>query len=433
MSREVGAGSRAGAARLSEEGIKESRPKPGGILRKDASADGREEARPPRGHARRASVNGDLLVSDADIRPHEITEWNAAPPPFLRGSVLGLYKLKQQAVRAVAMAIEGPGGLRAKHGFQDGHTGAARCAVEGLVADLCGAGGPLPTFDEAGEGAFGPALDVGRLQRGDSGCTLPCQWSPAHLLLPVRTADRDASAVGDLHERIFENYNIWAVKMGARPGQQQDAAADAAAPTGSSPPRCVYSLRHDPDGPAIIKARKAARRQAATEQTAALSRTYGVIGGASHVRSSSSSSSSYSAQSAPALQQPPGPQPPMQSATAAASSSAAGTGIVSSASPTPGGGADASGGATAAGSSRPPSASPASQSVAAGPDAPPAADALHTATPTKRLGADAVAVSVPVHVPVSALPGSDTTTRLTDLALWYCIRAEAANLRFMPE
>jgi len=246
-----------------------------------------------------------------------------------------------------------------------------------------------------------------------------------------------SSAVGDLHERVFENYNIWATKMGAHPGQQQDVSAAATTPDGACAPRCVYSVRHDPDGPAITKARKAARRQAATEHAAALARTYGVIGGASHVRSSSSSSSSssFSAQSAPALQQQPAaPQPPARSATAAAGSSAAGTGIASSSSsPLPAGGADASGAATVAGTNRPASASPASQNAAAAPDAPPPADASHTVTPTKRLGADTIAVPVPVHVLVSSMAGSDTTTRLTDLALWYCIRAEAANLRFMPE
>jgi hypothetical protein len=32
-----------------------------------------------------------------------------------------------------------------------------------------------------------------------------------------------------------------------------------------------------------------------------------------------------------------------------------------------------------------------------------------------------------------AVPGSDVATRLHDLMLWYAIRAETANLRFMPE
>ena len=89
-----------------------------------------------------------------------------APPSFLRGPVLHLHALKQQLRERVDAVLEGPEGIRARYGVQCGPLGAARCAGDGLVADLLGGAGTV--------------------------------WD--------RTID---DVVAELHEKAFENYNRW--------------------------------------------------------------------------------------------------------------------------------------------------------------------------------------------------------------------------------
>ena len=150
---------------------------------------------PPRTapHHRRTSTYGRLLRG-ADLGvPNAFAASLGPPPPYLRGTVRRWAMLKSVLARRVLAVVEGAGAvalgavaahapddlaaigaaasdgcwppaasedawgtlaapaaaLRDVFGFQPGPLGAARAAVEGLVADLAGCGGVVPTPDEA--------------------------------------------------------------------------------------------------------------------------------------------------------------------------------------------------------------------------------------------------------------------------------------------
>ena len=150
---------------------------------------------PTVGHSRRLSTVSRANIDDA-IAPPSLSAFEAAAhlpvgsdaatagdeeaagaaagaPPFLRGHVLRLWMLKRRCFDAVTRSIERDGGVRDEFGFQRGNEGAARCAVETLVADLSGAGGPeVPSLDDA---------------------------------------------VARLHSDAFENFGLWAAMVGAKP------------------------------------------------------------------------------------------------------------------------------------------------------------------------------------------------------------------------
>jgi hypothetical protein len=145
----------------------------GGQPRTGGSSEGR-----PRHGVRLSTVNGDALVSDY-MPPADYVVSSSPPPPFLRGPVLNLYNLKQNLLARVSAIVEGDGGLVSHFGFQGGPKGAARAAVDGLVADLIGAPGAV------------------------------YYASPEE-------------AVAELHEKAFENFNRWA-RMVRRRGDRRSS------------------------------------------------------------------------------------------------------------------------------------------------------------------------------------------------------------------
>jgi hypothetical protein len=266
------------------------------------------------GHRSRhsAMLKSRTLVDD-DVPPNELDDAAAQAPPFLRGTVLRQYLLKQEIVARVQALIEGvdgTGGILQKFGFQAGERGGARCAVEGLVADIVGRPGSVVSAD---------------------------------------------AAIVELHEKIFENYNHWARFVQGTP---------------------VYSVRYDDTLPP------------------------GAVAAA------------WAPSSVPAGAEGEGGRSPLPD------SSSAGTGRAGS------GGAGSTG--------RPAASSVEGDAAAEGMDSTGGSGAVAAAAAAEaavRTGETAVAVSGRD----AGAPGSDPFTRLVDLGLWYCIRAEAANLRFMPE
>ena len=120
-------------------------------------------------HSRRLSYLSRQQLGDATLPP-ALAGSNA--PSFLRGTVLREFALKASLSALVTSAMEGPGGVSERYGFQGGPGGGARVAVGVLIADLVGGGG-----------------------------------SPA---------ESTEAAIAALHEAYFENYNNWALTVGAR-------------------------------------------------------------------------------------------------------------------------------------------------------------------------------------------------------------------------
>ena len=106
-----------------------------------------------RKHVRRSTVNGESLITDA-CEPSGLESCANTAPPFLRGTLLDQYNLKREAFMGARQLIEDRDGIAAKYGFQRGETGSARCAVEGLVADITGGGGVVTGLEDAGEYCF---------------------------------------------------------------------------------------------------------------------------------------------------------------------------------------------------------------------------------------------------------------------------------------
>jgi hypothetical protein len=125
-------------------------------------------------HSRRLSYLSRQQLSDATLPPAlSLASTGDKPPPsFLRGTVLREFALKASLFSLIFDAMEGPGGIRERYGFQGGVSGGARVAIDVLLADLVGGGG-----------------------------------SPA---------DTSDAAIAALHEAYFENYNNWALTVGAR-------------------------------------------------------------------------------------------------------------------------------------------------------------------------------------------------------------------------
>lgn len=157
----------------------------------------------PPSHHRRSSTYVRLLQAAGKGADNDFAKCLGPPPPYLRGNVRRWYVLKAVLARRVLAIVQGaasvpptsmqdpedlasvgaeadaypsvatdayegivPGvALRDAYGFQPGPLGAASTAAQGLVADLCGCGGAVPTPDDA---------------------------------------------IALLHEEAFENYNRWA-------------------------------------------------------------------------------------------------------------------------------------------------------------------------------------------------------------------------------
>lgn len=377
------------------------------------------------------------------------------PPPYLRGPVVRLWILKQQLLSRVTTII-GVGniqpeshasagkhgkstpvpvapppllsGLISQYGFQGGDKGAARSAADALVSDLTGGAGAV--------------------------------WLSG-----------PEEAVAELHERVFENFNRWARMTGAT---------------------AVYSVLDDPDKDAILashhaayEARQSAMRERLRPQVpapqppphpASAPGTAAVKGKktpvapspqpqpqqqeqqpAHHTTSGSSSAAHSQAASSPqadAAAATPGKRSPP-------GKPGAGTGEAgdSAAASTEGHGGSGEGGTDdgahhaglgmtfhlpglfhhhspdhetiAADASAP--ANGEQQRAGAGDDF--VEDKVRGYTDAAAARAVQLGARPPVEVELrgSTQPGSDVLTRITDLCLWYCIRAEAANLRFMPE
>jgi hypothetical protein len=279
------------------------------------AAGDRSPDNPPPHHTRRSTVNGDDLVSAA-VEPNLLAASLDPAPEYLQGTPLQLYQLKQLLLPRVQGLVFGEGGLRQRFGFQDGEQGGAAAAVEGLVADLTGGGGPVPSPE---------------------------------------------TAIEELHEKVFENYNHWAGMLGAASGAKP-----------------VYSLASDPDRDAILASR-AAHAEALAQQRKRKRQGRADVNSKAHA----------------------------EEADATATSGSASTGVAAE-----------------------------TEAVDAGSDTPSSTTGPGTGA-TADAGPDTVAVSIdrvaPEPIVRSSQPGSDVKTRLTDLALFYLIRAEAANLRFMPE
>jgi hypothetical protein len=352
---------------------------------------------PSAGHARRSTVNGDALVSDC-IPPNDLEEAMSAPPPFLRGNMLKLF------------IISGPGGLQQRFGFQVGEKGSAACSIEGLVSDLSGGGGPVLPLD---------------------------------------------MAVAELHEKVFENHNRWARMVGAQP---------------------LYSVTDDPDKKALL-----AERQRILAEITAIGRNCGLAPTAPGGAAVAVEIGSVVGVDPQGRQVLAGGEMATHSTSLSGLSEASGTssGVASAGqgeavitiggitirAPMPEGGADvgdgAGGGTDADGTPAPPVDSTGGSTGAGEGDSDAEADrekeraAKKKAKRKRRKQAEeggeayeeaavsamaacdpAVAAGLlPEYAPtvVSTQPGSDTHTRLVDLCLYYCIRTEAANLRFMPE
>jgi hypothetical protein len=365
---------------------------------------------PSAGHARRSTVNGDALVSDC-IPPNDLEEAMLAPPPFLRGNMLKLFTLKQQALGRVRAIISGPGGLQQRFGFQGGEKGSAACSIEGLVSDLSGGAGPVLPLD---------------------------------------------MAVAELHEKVFENHNRWARMVGAQP---------------------LYSVTDDPDKKALL-----AERQRILAEITAISRNCGLAPTAPGGAAVAVEIGSVVGVDPQGRQVLAGGEMATHSTSLSGLSEASGTstgggsagqgeavitiGGVTIRAPMPEGGADmgdgAGGGADADGTPAPPVDSTGGSTGAGEGDSDAEADREKERAAKKKqkrkrrkqaeeggeaCDAEAAAAAVaacdpaiaagqlPEYAPtvVSTQPGSDTHTRLVDLCLYYCIRTEAANLRFMPE
>jgi hypothetical protein len=112
--------------------------------------------------------NNTIDIKNEGIDPMDDAINVDGAPSFLRGHVLKLWILKRDAVLNVASMLES---VRVRFGFQSGPQGSARSAVEALVADLTGKGGPIvPSLKEA---------------------------------------------IISLHLESFENFNLWALMTGA--------------------------------------------------------------------------------------------------------------------------------------------------------------------------------------------------------------------------
>jgi hypothetical protein len=267
------------------------------------------------------------LVDDL-VNPNELSDAAAQAPGFLRGTVLRQYLLKQEVVARVQHVIEGYGegssSLARKHGFQGGERGGARCAVEGLVADIVGRPGPVVGADEA---------------------------------------------IAELHEHVFANYNHWARFVGGTP---------------------VYSRRYDDSLPPAARVAVLPHEEGGGAEGGGL--FGGILGGSvsrADLRRASVSRSREGREGGGGEGEGEGaasPDRPDGAQDGGAEGGGDGSGRRGS---SHGGNGGSRGG-------------------------------------SRSLSLAAIALS-------SAAPGADTATRLYELCLWYCIRAEVANLRFMPE
>ena len=152
-----------------------------------------------------------LEREDDEAAPFDDAGAVEGAPPFLRGHVLRLWRLKRDCLALVQRVVEAPGGVRDAFGFQGGAKGGARAAVELLVADLVGAGGAA-----------------------------------------VPSTERTVVA---LHDAAFESFNLWALMTGGAPvhcseGGSSSAAAVAAAGMAAPPasPIASPSAAFLPDG-----------------------------------------------------------------------------------------------------------------------------------------------------------------------------------------
>lgn len=156
---------------------------------------------PPPGHHRRASTYARLFAPALPGSDNDFERCLGPAPGYVRGTLRRWWTLKSVLARRALRIVEGPGAvpppgydpddlaaigaegdampvdgvdayapgpvaaedggvplpppppppplpLRDAYGFQGGVAGAARCAVEGLAADLAGCGGAVPTPEE---------------------------------------------------------------------------------------------------------------------------------------------------------------------------------------------------------------------------------------------------------------------------------------------
>lgn len=253
--------------------------------------------------------------------------------------------------------IEGEGGVAERFGFQAGDKGGSRCAGENLTADLASGGGhPVPALD---------------------------------------------AAIAALHEQCFENYNEWALMIGARP---------------------VYSAR-------LVLQKVAARDLAGRHVAAALAVSAAATG-------------PVEVQTAPSPGIPGGEEEQGDpDAAAAGTGTGAGAGD-EGAEEQPeegdgGGGADITSQSSKQKRKSKKHRSSATSSIASGMSGRSLKAPLGMATAAASAAAAAAAAAATGTGADGSggayEAGADVNTRLYELCLLYCIRAEAANLRFMPE
>lgn len=321
-----------------------------------------------------------LPPKSAPVGPHGKPRFDpsAPPPAFLRGTALDLYLLNQELHARARDVIFGE--LVPQFGFDDRADGAAACGLQGLVLDLTGGGGPLaPTADDA---------------------------------------------IAMLHERVFDNYNQWARCVGAgtaysvrykdylqhptlamleamNAGEDVTLAEiDMQPPAGAKPPAAV----HAPTMSSI---------SAATPVAAA----------AALVAAAEAPEDAATAQ--PDEQQPDTGEVAGDGQTLAAEEGADGLN---------GAGVGGLGIGIAVGRGGTASTEATLPEEAAGDDGTGVDDAAKAGLeqPEAQFDDDAAEPNGEEAWQPN-VPGCDAETRLADLCLWYTIRAEAANLRFMPE
>ena len=432
-------------------------PGPKEVVILDASADEKQPARKGGHTVTRSRANVGKFLEDY-VAPPEFKESHEPSPSYLRGPVLRLYMLKQQVLARVNAIVSAPGGLVERHGFHGSEKGGAKVAADLLVSDLVGGAGavwlsgPEEAAAELHERVF---ENYNRWARMVSGVAAAC----------------DAG----------RNYS------GRCKGPQSRSSTNGRSqplPTLTSQVRatCVYSLSDDPDKAAILaslhaayEARQSAMRERLKPKPVASSApvpTSGPGGGVGvrdeerqrvvppaavveatrHTASGSSSVSTGKATPAAATGTAPA-APTAPSAAPADDSNADSTGGSSGGGGGGGGGGShhglgiAYGGGGGGGKKEDKEGSEYhhhhhhghhghhdkdkdEEAALAGDKSPDLKKLSKLAARALQQGARPL---VEVEIRASTQPGSDVTSRLTDLALWYCIRAEAANLRFMPE
>lgn len=282
-------------------------------------------------------------------------------------------RLFQSSALLVSITAAGEGGIRDRFGFQNGDKGGCRAAAEGLVADLCGMGGDMV-----------PSCD---------------------------------SAIQTLHAQVFSNYNQWAMMVGGRPVHSKslaeagalDGGDGAGYSAGSSATSDGSTMTDEAGGGSGVGLEAAAEEngdapQAVTAAPEGAGPDGDTGGSPSHVGNGDGSNAAATGAT---------PKPPPSTTSAAGAGSKKGKNNKKK--QLKFGGAAVVGFGAGSADSQPGSKSTKHRH-----------GGHHQPRGTGLAAGEADASG---YLP----DGSDVHTKLYELCLFYCIRAESANLRFMPE